>query len=455
MRKRPKKRRGPLLWLAATRRRWLCIATLLLLDISPGLTGDEKSLENVVRFHEGLIKGGYSYSYGLDAADLDGDGDLDITSSDTRNFKVYWFENAGQGKFLEHLIEDGDRLGVFGDITGEAIANSVQGDATYNRWFTTPRLERHMIGDVNADGKADLVIVENLFGDVSWYKNSGTPAKDAVWQRFTITRHTIPGAYDVAVVDLDGDADLDVAVSTWRLSNKFVWFENPGDPERTDNWKLHVIEENIAEPRTIRAGDFNGDGKPDLLGTARVANLVVWYENPGDPRIKPWTKHVIDAKSADPGHGMPADIDGDGDLDVVMALGMDSHARQSGTREIVWYENAFPARQAGSWNKHVVAGDFDDAFEAIAVDVDGDGRLDIAATSYASPHGRAVWFRNPGDRAATWQMYALKTNWPRANQIIAADLDGDGKPDFVAGTTGNVSEVRWWKNEGRPGRSER
>ncbi|MDA1049471.1 MAG: VCBS repeat-containing protein [Planctomycetota bacterium] len=240
------------------------------------------------------------------------------------------------------------------------------------------------------------------------------------------------------------------AVATWRLSNKFVWLENPGDPEQAESWKLHVIEENIAEPRTIRVGDFNGDGKPDLLRTARVANLVVWYENPGDPRIMLWKRHVIDAKSADPGHGMPADIDGDSDLDVVMALGMDSHDQQIGTREIVWYENDIPKSKAGDWKKHVIGGDFDDASEAIAVDLDDDGHLDVAATSYASPHGRAVWFQNPGNRQGTWIMHDLKTNWPRANQIIAADLDGDGQPDLVAGTTGSVAEVRWWRNNRVP-----
>ncbi|HLJ10234.1 MAG TPA: VCBS repeat-containing protein [Planctomycetaceae bacterium] len=423
------------------------IAALFVFDSSPRFAADDATGEDATVFSEQLIKGGYSYSYGMDAADLDGDGDIDITSSDTRNFKLYWFENSGRGKFTEHLIEDGDRLGVFGHITGDAVATSVPGDAINNRWFTTPRLERHMIGDVNADGKPDVVIVENLHGVVYWYQNSGAPAKDALWQRHTITRNTIPGAYDVALADLDGDGDQDVAVSTWRLSNKFVWFENPGKPESATDWRLHLIEENIAEPRTIRVGDFNGDGKPDLLGTALLANLVVWYENPGDPRSKPWPRHVIDDKSASPGHGMPADIDGDGDLDVVMALGMDSKANETGTREIVWYEQARPSDSASEWKKHVIARDFDNAFEAIAVDLNGDGHLDVAATSYASPHGGAVWFQNPGDPKGTWKPHALKANWPRANQIIAADLDGDGKPDLVAGTTGKVSEVRWWRNE--------
>jgi hypothetical protein len=79
-----------------------------------------------------------------------------------------------------------------------------------------------------------------------------------------------------------------------------VWFENPGDPEKSHNWKLHLIEENIAEPRTIRVGDFNGDGLHVLLGTTLTANIVLWYQNPGDPRVKPWGRHVIDAVSTQP-----------------------------------------------------------------------------------------------------------------------------------------------------------
>ena len=70
----------------------------------------------------------------------------------------------------------------------------------------------------------------------------------------------------------------------------------------------------------MRAADINGDGRIDLLGTAAADNQLVWYENPGDPARDPWTKHVIDTPYR-PAHGHPVDMDGDGDLDVVMALG--------------------------------------------------------------------------------------------------------------------------------------
>ncbi|MDA0833647.1 MAG: VCBS repeat-containing protein [Planctomycetota bacterium] len=387
-----------------------------------------------------------SYSFGIDAADLDGDGDLDLTGCDTRNFKLYWFENNGIGEFTEHLIEDGDRLQIFGDITGDAIAKATAGDDVSNRWFKTPRLERLMNGDVDGDGCIDVVIVENLFGSVYWYKNSGTPRDDSLWTKFTITNRAIPGAYDVALADFDGDGDSDVAVSTWRLSNKFVWFENPGDPENSAEWKLHLMEENIAEPRTVRIADFNGDGLPDLLGTALTANVVMWYENPGHSDAAKWTRHNIDDISLEPGHGMPADIDSDGDFDVVMALGMGRQNGENGTREIVWYENVGKPGDATTWRKRVIGDDVDEAFEAIAVDINGDGHVDVAATSYASPHGGVFWYENSGDANPKWNRHEVKANWPRANQIISADIDADGRPDLISGSTGSSSEIRWWRN---------
>jgi hypothetical protein len=386
------------------------LAACLFLIMPAGLFALGQPAAKTTRFTEHLIKGGYKYCYGIAAADLDGDGDIDLTSADTRSFVLYWHENDGKGSFKQHVIEKN----------------------------YPERLERHEIVDMNRDGKPDVVIIE--------YKNSGTPAKDAEWRRFTITKATVPGAYDVAVADFDGDGDPDVAISTWRLSNKFVWFENPGDPER-ENWKMHVIEEKVGETRTVRVGDFNGDGKPDLLGTARDTNLVVWYANPGDPRRQPWKKHVIDSKSLEPCHGMPVDLDADGDLDVVMALGMILDKGEN-TRQIVWYENVGRPGKGSEWQKHIIAGNFDFAFEAIAVDLNGDGKLDVAATSWATPKGQVVWFENPGDPRGQWKLHSLKSNWPRANQIIAADLNGDRRPDLIAGAEIGGNELRWWRNEG-------
>jgi hypothetical protein len=366
-----------------------------------------------VSFTEHLIGDKYGYAYGIAAADLDGDGHIDLTSADATGNNLYWYQNDGTGRFKRHFISKNEP-----------------------GWF-----ERHAIGDINGDGKPDVVVVKNLHGDVVWFQNSGTPADGKPWQRHVINKGGLPGAYDVALADFDGDGHLDVAASSWRKGNRFVWFRNPGKGRGA--WTMYTIEADLAETRTVRAADFNGDGKIDLLGTASSANLIVWYENPGNPATQGWKKHIIDDKSHRPVHGQPVDLDGDGDIDVVMALGFYG---QGG--EIAWYENVGKPGNGTVWKKHVICPDFPQAFEAVAADVNGDGHLDVIATAWG-PNGRVVWFENPGDpKKVPWKMHVLKEKWSMANQVIVADLNGDKRPDIAAVAERGANEFRWWTNEG-------
>jgi hypothetical protein len=229
------------------------------------------------------------------------------------------------------------------------------------------------------------------------------------------------------------------------VGNELAWFENPGKLDGDREWVKHVIDTRVAETRTIRVGDFDGDGKPDLLATASAAGLVLWYEAPDDPS-RPWKKHVIDDRSPRPIHGHAVDLDGDGDVDVVMALGMAAGPGVKDTHQVVWYENVGKPGRGTEWRKHVIGG-LEQAFEAVAADVNGDGRLDVVATAWGGK-GRVVWFENPGDpRRVPWKMHVLKENWPNANQVLVADLDRTGRPDVVAVAERGANELRLWRQE--------
>ncbi len=115
--------------------------------------------------------------------------------------------------------------------------------------------------------------------------------------------------------------------------------------------------------------------------------------------------------------------------------------------QIAWYENDKPRN--GPWVKHVVHEKYDDAFEAIAADLDNDGDVDIVATSWRNPGGIA-WFENKGNPQGHWGKHILKENWRSANQVIIADMNGDGMPDIIACAERGSVEVRWWKNLGHP-----
>jgi hypothetical protein len=379
--------------------------------------------EAPIHFTEHLILDKYGYAYGIAAADIDRDGNLDLTTADSREndqgtgLSLSWLANDGKGNFKRYFIQTNE-----------------------------PKLlERHVVGDVNGDGRLDVVVVKNLGNQVLWFENSGTPRDGQLWKRHVITSD-LPRAYDVCLTDLDGDGALDVAASSYK-GGQIAWFANPvkldGDPE----WKKHLIEDKLDDTRTIRAADFNGDDRRDLLATARASNLVLWYENPGRPATGPWKRHVIDDQAIHPTHGHPVDLDGDGDIDVVMAVGMLAPPGTKNSHQIVWYENVGKPGKGLEWKKHVI-GELENAFEVVAADLDGDGHIDVVATSW-SPRGQLVWFHNPGDPRGKWKKYVLKDNWSHANQVIVADLNKDGRPDIIACAEFGANELRWWRNEGR------
>jgi hypothetical protein len=148
-----------------------------------------------------------------------------------------------------------------------------------------------------------------------------------------------------------------------------------------------------------------------------------------------------------PVHGQPVDMDRDGDMDVVAALGGVGYAvvPKEG-HQIAWYENRGEVGGDGAWRKHVIGDVFEGAFEAVAADLDGDGDVDVVATGFRP--GRVAWFENSGDPKAPWKMHLLKDNWPGANQVIVGDLNGDGRPDIAAVAEQRSNELRWWRNEG-------
>lgn len=379
-----------------------------------------------LKFTEIRLLSKYTYSYACSAADLDGDGHLDIISSDAEpNSNLYLLRGDGKGNFKHSFIQK------------------------YQKLADQPiRLERHAIADINRDGKPDVVIVDNLKWDIRWFENPGKDAITKPWKLHRICApKDVPGSYDVAVADFDGDGDLDVAASSWRFGNRFDWFENVGNPGDGSKWQRHLIEEKIGETRAIVAVDINGDGRPDLLGTSRTGNLVVWYENTGKPGAARWKKHVIDDKTLSPMHGHAVDMDGDGDLDVLMTYGIVTPDGPN-SHMICWYENVGKPGKGTEWKKHIIVEKFPSGFEAVAGDLDGDGDIDVVATGWG-PKGRIVWVENTGDPRKDWKLHTIKENWPNAVTVILADFNKDGRLDICASAERGANELRWWRNEGR------
>ena len=135
------------------------------------------------------------------------------------------------------------------------------------------------------------------------------------------------GAYDVHVADIDGDGDLDI-VSGSYYDDTIAWYENDGAVNPT--WSAVNIATSADHAIDVHVADMDGDGDLDIVSASDNDDTIAWYENDGaaDPS---WTAVDI-ATSADGARDVyVADMDGDGDLDIISASASDD--------TIAWYEN--------------------------------------------------------------------------------------------------------------------
>ena len=114
--------------------------------------------------------------------------------------------------------------------------------------------------------------------------------------------------------------------------------------------------------RSVFAADVDGDGDTDVLSASYSDDKIAWYENDGNQNF---TEHVI-STSADGALSVFAiDVDGDGDIDVLSASTLDD--------TIAWYENDGNE----NFTERVISTSIDGALNVFATDVDGDGHIDV------------------------------------------------------------------------------
>jgi len=177
----------------------------------------------------------------------------------------------------------------------------------------------------------------------------------------------------------------------------------------------HVILDRAGpkDPWAKIAGDINGDAFPDIVIGGRQGPLV-WYAYPN------WSKAVI----ADGGYktvdGELGDVDGDGDLDVVMG-------------GLIWYENPRPGGDPAKrkWRAHKVADH--PTHDVELADLDCDGDLDIITRDQSEFGHKAgnrihIWRQESGDK---WTEKVV--NCPHGEAIAIGDIDRDNDPDIVIG----------------------
>jgi len=253
---------------------------------------------------------------------------------------------------------------------------------------------------------------------------TGRPGEaQACWNETAVSTGPASAVFSA---DIDGDGDADILTGA-EAQDEVAWHENLAGDGST--WTKRIISSSADGVRTVHAADLDGDGDFDVLSASTQDDTIAWYENTaGDGSA--WIERAISTTSTMARTACAADVDGDGDLDVVSScFGSGSFTSSDG--RVAWHENV--TGDGTSWVEHVIPATEWAAF-ATAGDIDRDGDIDVFASVPASPLSgyQLVWYENTASTGLSWVEHAVGGIDAAYEQGELADMDVDGDMDFLA-----------------------
>lgn len=268
-------------------------------------------------------------------------------------------------------------------------------------------------GDLNKDGKTDVIAGYFWFEAPDWKKHELYPS------RVFNPRKEYSNSFLNLGMDVNNDGWTDVVLIDFP-GLKSYWLENPKN--KPGHWTRHVIADSMGianeSPGFV---DIDGDGRMDILCGDPATKQIVWLKAPGKGQTK-WTRYPISDTAAPAtnrfSHGIGyGDINMDGKKDIVIKEG--------------WWEGPKDPKLPG-WVFHK-ANLGEDCSHMLILDVDSDGLNDVVS---ASAHRLGIWwYKQTRDASGNIDFVRTTTSETvsQTHSNILADLNHDGKPDFIVG----------------------
>ncbi len=299
--------------------------------------------------------------------------------------------------------------------------------------------------DVNSDGWLDVVSGSFMQPKLSWYENPGASGEwGQRWKAHELVNTEHVQNENTRMRDLDGDGVGEIIIDSWNENNPLIaWKIGAGAAPTVEKILIGEAGSGISNGHGMGFGDVNGDGLEDVIFKNG------WYQRPAKGAMeKPWRHHADWAWDHAGSPMLAVDLDEDGRNDVIWG---DGH-----NYGLYWMQQREPAADGSTnWRMYTIDKKFSQAHTMAWADIDGDGENElitgkrVRAHSGKDPGG----LEDPVVIYYDWDAETLKFAKHEVHrgqagiglQIRIADMNGDGKPDIVVpGKSG--THVLW--NEG-------
>ncbi|MCG9898535.1 MAG: FG-GAP-like repeat-containing protein, partial [Hydrotalea sp.] len=289
---------------------------------------------------------------------------------------------------------------------------------------------KSVVGDLDGDGKLDVVVLNFASYSVSVFRNTSTAGSLSFAVKQDILIGSDHDPEDLSLSDLDGDGKLDLIVVN-NESNTVSVFRNTSTLSNISfSSRQNFITD--VEPNSVRVGDIDGDGKLDIVTSNRLPNSVSVLRNTSTVGNISFATKLDFSTGGQPQFIAIGDFNGDSYLDIATANSQTNNVSILRNNSTTGNISFAPKVDFATGNNPI----------GIAIgDLNEDGNQDLVVANLNQ--NNFSYLRNTTNSSSI--SFAAKTDFASngsPNSISISDLNGDGKPDIITGNNARISIFR-------------